>query len=153
MSESEAFGLLGCALVIAFAVSTLIGAVFLRAAVAFYNNLAGGASSPASIPVPAFGRAWSITFAISVVQMIVGLLIIGLFKADGAAAQERELTAELIYLPVGLLIMVQMLSARLPTTFGRAFLVTLCDMLLFLLVGAVLAGIPMLVFALAGRIA
>lgn len=38
-------------------VFTVICAVILRAAVALYNKLAGGASSPSSVPEPAFGKA------------------------------------------------------------------------------------------------
>ena len=63
MPEGAVVGVLLCALVIGFAVGTLIGAVFLRAAVALYNNLAGGASSPSSVPEPTFGKAMWITFA------------------------------------------------------------------------------------------
>jgi hypothetical protein len=143
------------ALVIGVPVGTLIGAVVLRAAVAIYNNLAGGASSPDSVPVPAFGRAMWITFAIFVVQMVVGLLIIGLVTDGGAAAavqgQGADVVAQLISVPVSLLIMAGMLSARLPTTFGRATLVTLCYMLVSLLVVGVLVGIGVLVLGVTLR--
>ena len=153
--EGAAIGVLLCALVIGVAVGTLIGAVFLRAAVALYNNLAGGVSSPHSVPVPDFRKALWITFSISVVQIIVGLLIDGLIpEARGVVAklfipEARGLVAKLFFLPVSLLIMVWMLSARLPTTFGRALLVTLCDMFLVILVAAVLVGIAALVFVVA----
>jgi hypothetical protein len=156
MREGAAIGVLLCALVIYVAVGTLLGAVFLRAAVALYNKLAGGASSPNSVPEPALGKAMSITFATSVAQIIVGLLINGLVTGGGAAAagargHGTDGVATLIFFPVSLLIMAEMLSARLPTTFGRAFLVTLCDMLVVLLVGGVLVGIAVLVFAVALR--
>ena len=67
------------------------------------------------------------------------------------AREHANLVAQLIFLPVSLLITVEMLSARLPTTIGRAFLVTLCEMLVVLLVGGVLVGIAILVFAVALR--
>jgi hypothetical protein len=163
MPQGAAIGVLLCALVIFVAVGTLIGAVFLRAAVALYNKLAalnnllaGGASPPSSVPEPALGKAMSITFAIAVVQFVVALLITGLFTGDragaaGAQGQGVDMVAQLISFPVSLLIMVEMLSARLPTTFGRAFLVTLCTMLVTLLAVGVLVGIAVLVFAVALR--
>jgi hypothetical protein len=45
--------------------------------------------------------------------------------------------------------MAGMLSAKLPTTFGRAVLVTLCYMLVVLIVVGVLVGIAVLVFGVA----
>jgi hypothetical protein len=154
MPQGAAIGVLLCALVIGVAVQTLIGAVFLRAAVALYNKLAGGTSSPTSVPEPALGKAMWITFATSLAQFIVSSLI-GLGTGAGAAAGARgqgvDMVAQLISFPVSLLIMVEMLSARLPTTFGRAFLVTLCYMLVALLAVGVLVGIAVLVFAVALR--
>jgi hypothetical protein len=63
MPEDAAIAGLLCALVIGVPVGTPIGAVFLRAAVALYNKLAGGPSSPSSVPEPTFGKAMWITFA------------------------------------------------------------------------------------------
>ena len=150
MPEGAAVGVLLCALVIAVAVGTLIGAVFLRAAVALYNKLAGGASSPSSVPEPAFGKALWITFAASVAQFIVGSLI-GLATGVGATApggrgQGVDVVVQLL---VSFLIMGAVLSAKLPTTFGRALLVTLCYLLVVLPVVGVLVGIAVLVFGVA----
>jgi hypothetical protein len=150
MPEGAAIGWLLGALVIGVAVGTLIGAVLLRAAVALYNKMAGGASSPSSVPEPAFRKAMWITFEIWVYQMVAGLFYFGIFTRDGAAAPgARGVVFQLIFSAVSLLIMVGMLSAKLPTTFGRAILVTLCDMLVSLLVVGVLAVIAFLVFAVA----
>jgi hypothetical protein len=152
MPEGAAIGVLLCALAIGLAVGTLIGAVFLRLAVALYNNLAGGASSPSSVPQPAWGKAMWISFAICVAQMVVGSLLIGLgTRAEATAAGEREPfgVAQLISVSVSFLITAAILSAKLPTTFGRAILVTLCDTLVVLLVLTVLVGIAGLVFGLA----
>jgi hypothetical protein len=151
MPEGAAIGGPLCALVIGVAIETFIGAVILRAAVSLYNKMAGVASSPSGVPEPAFGKAMSITFAISVMQMIAGLIITGLFRGDGAGARGRfvDLVAQLICFPVSLLIMVQMLSTRLPTTLGRAFLVTFCYMLIVMLVVGVLVVIAVVVFGVA----
>jgi hypothetical protein len=146
MSEGAAIGVLACALVIVWAIGTLVGAVFLRAAIAVYNYLAGGPSSPSSVPEPAFRKALWITFAISVIQLIVGLLIIGLAKGDGPTAPRMPgPVTQQVLLPVSLLVMAVTLSVELPTTFGRALLVTLCDLILTLLAGGVLVAIAVLV--------
>jgi hypothetical protein len=148
MPEGATVAVVLCALVIGVAFETLIGAVFLRAAVSLYNTMIGGASSAASVPTPAFGKAMWITFSISVIQMIVGLLITGLFRGDGTGARGQfvDLVAQLSFFPVSLLIMVQMLATRLPTTLGRAFLVTVCYMLIVMLLVGVLVGIAVVVF-------
>lgn len=142
-----------CALVIGVLVGTLIGAVCLRAAIALYNKMAGGASSPSSVPEPAFGKAMWIIFAISLAQFVLGSLIVlctgAAATGPGAREQAFNGVVQLISIPVSLLIMAGLLSARLPTTFGRAFLVTLCYVLVELLVGGVLVGIAVLVFAVA----
>jgi hypothetical protein len=152
MPEGAAIGGLLCALAIGVAVGTLIGAVCLRAAVALYNQLAGGASSPRSVPEPALGKAMWITFAIFVAQIIVGSLIslgAGPEATTAARAPERVVVAQLISVPVNFLIAAGILSAKLPTTFGRAILVTLCDLLVSLVVVGVLVGFAVLVLAVA----
>lgn len=69
--------------------------------------------------------------------------------AAGAGKEGVHVVVQLISYPVGLLVMVGMLSAMLPTTFGRAILVTLCYMLVSLLVLCVPAVIAFLVFVVA----
>jgi hypothetical protein len=151
MLEGSTIGVvLLCVLVIAGALGIPISAVILLAAVALYNKIAGGASSPSSVPEPAFRKAMWITFEIWVFQMVAGLFYFGIFTRDGAAAPgARGVVFQLIFSAVSLLITVRMPSAKLPTTFGRAFLVTLCDMLVSLLVVGFLAVIAVLVFAVA----
>ena len=144
-------GLLLCALVIGLSVETLLGAVFLRAAVALYNKMAGGASSPGSVPEPAFGKAMWIIFGSTVFQMVVGGLVIGISTdagpvASGAGGKGVDFVAQLLSFPVGLLIMAAVLSAKLPTTFGRAIIVSLYYVLLELLVVGILVAIAAVVF-------
>jgi hypothetical protein len=59
--------------------------------------------------------------------------------------------AQLISFPVSLLIMAAMLAGMLPTTFGRAILVTLCYMLIVLLVAGVLVALAAVNFGVAVR--
>ena len=163
MPEGAALGgLLLCALFIGLLIETLIGAVFLRAAVALYNKyimfstkLAGETSSPRSVPEPAFGKAMWIIFDSTVMRIVVVGLLIGISSgagpvAPGAGGKGDHVVAQLISSPVSilimsLLIMAAVLSAKLPTTFGRAILVTFCYMLVVLLVVGVLVGIVVLV--------
>jgi hypothetical protein len=149
MPEGAVIGGLVCALVIGLAVGTLIGAVFLRAAVALYNKLAGGASSPGSVPEPSFGKAMWIILATFLAQLVVAGLLTGFSPVSEhwrQAAGENEVdVVALISFPVGLLVMAAVLSAKLPTTFGRAILVTLCFMLVELLVVGTLVVIAVVV--------
>jgi hypothetical protein len=150
MPEGAAIGVLLCVLVFAVAVGTLISAVFLRAAVAIYNKLAGGASSPGSVPEPAFGKAMWIIFTTFLAQFVVGALLTafstgGEAVAPGAGEKGVDVVV-LVSFPVSLLIMAAVLSAKLPTTFGRALLVTLCFMLFELLVVGILVVIALVVF-------
>jgi hypothetical protein len=153
MPQDAAIGVLLCVLAIVAVVGTLIGAVFLYAAVALYNKLAGGASSPDSVPQPTLGKAMWIILAILLAQVIVGSLLGLCMDVGPTAPRARGLgvdgIAELISFPVSFLIMVGVLSAKLPTTFGRAIVVTLCYMLIVLLVVGVLVGIAVLAFGVA----
>ena len=152
MSKSEAIVLLG-ALVIGLAIGTVIGAVFLRAAIALYNKLAGGDSSASSVPRPTFGQAMWISYATCVAQMMVGFFIGGLTgtRAPVPRADEEGVNVDglLISVLIGLLIQAVILCEKLPTTFGRAILVTLCDLLIVIRVAGVIAAIAVVVFALA----
>ena len=155
MPDGAALGVLLCALlIVVVAIGTLIGAVFLRAAIAVYNLQAGGASSPSSVPMPAFRKAMWITFDTSVAHLVAGLLILGLFPGDGAAAPgtrgpQVDVAAQLLFVPVSFFIAVGVLCAKVPTTFVRAILITLFDMLLVVLVVGVLVGIVVLLFGVA----
>jgi len=152
MSKGEATVLL-CAIAIGLAIGTVIGAVFLRAAVNLYNKLAGGASSPDSVPRPTFGQAMWISFATCLAQMVAGFLMGGFpdARAPLPRADEKGLNVDglLISVLVGFLIQAAILAAKLPTTFGRAIVVTLCDLLIVLFVAGVIAVILVIVFALA----
>jgi hypothetical protein len=157
MPEGAAIGGgLLCALVIGLSIETLIGAVFLRAAVALYNKMAGGAFSPGSVPEPAFGKAMWIIFTASVWQIVVAGLYICISTgagpvAAGAGGKGVDGVAQLVSFPVGLLIMAAVLSEKLPTTFGRAILVTFCYTLMVLLVVGVLVGIAVVLFGVVLR--
>jgi hypothetical protein len=136
--------------VAALMIGTLSAAVFLRAAIALYNKLAGGASSPSSVPEPDFGKAMGISFVTCLVQVVAGFLL-DLVTGTGAGAARAggkgiDVQAQLISFPMSLVITAAMLSALLPTTLTRALLVTLCEMLIVVLV----VGIALVVIAVSG---
>jgi hypothetical protein len=121
--NGSATGGILCGLVAGVAIGTFIGAVILRNAIGLYNVLAG----KDRVPTVSMGHAMLITFATSVINVIVTLLIARAGVA-GAGFENRDLAFVnyLIGVPVSLVIMAGMLSMLLPTTIGRAFLVTLC---------------------------
>jgi len=119
--------------------------VFLRAACALYNKQAGGKGSPDSVPEPLLGKAMGITFVTTLVNAIAGF-VIGLLVGTGGAvagASERgpAVVAQLLSLPVSLLVMAGMNSALLPTTFAWELLVALCYLLVVFFVVVILAVI------------
>jgi hypothetical protein len=140
-----------CGFVMFIALGALIGAVFLRAAIALYNKLAGGPQSASSVPEPAFGKAIGINLVAMLIDVALGFLIRliagpGTMSAD-PDSQGFNLGAQLISLPVSLLVTAALLSAMLPTSFGRAILVTLCEILILAVFIGVLAGVGMVLFA------
>jgi hypothetical protein len=134
--------------VVGVAVGTVIGAVLLRAAISLYNKVAGGAGSPRGVREPAFGEAMGVTFATCLVNACVGV-VLGLVReavtaaaGPGARGGVNVLTQP-APVAVSLLVMAGLLSAVLPTTFGRALLVVLCYTLIVLVIGGafVLLGV------------
>ena len=129
-------GVLGALLfvkVFAIALGTVIGAGFLCAACALYNKLAGGKGSPSSVPELLLGKAMRITFVTTLFDVVAGFVIGLLIGASSAAAGPGErgpaVVAQLLSLPVSLLVMAGMNCALLPTTFTRGLLVALCYLL------------------------
>jgi hypothetical protein len=145
MSESAAIVVLLCLLVVAIVVGTFFNAVFLRAACAFYNKLAGGKGSPSSVPEPRLGKAMGIIFVTALVNAVVafaiGLLVVPGSTTAGANTSSAAIAAQLLPLPVSLLVMASMNAAWLPTTFARGLLVALCYLLVVLFVVVVLLAI------------
>jgi hypothetical protein len=149
MPEGAAIGLL-CALAIVFTIGTLIGAVFLRAAVALSNKMAGGALSSSRVPRPTFGKALWISLGSSLAQMVVGLLVGGVGDSGvtvvGSREKEFDVVRQLMSLMLSLLIMAAIISAKLPTTFSRAILVTLCYVLIVILVVGPFVALAVVLF-------
>jgi hypothetical protein len=64
--------------------------------------------------------------------------------------QQTALVAQLLSLPIGLLVMAGMNAALLPTSFGKGLLVALCHLLIVVVVAAVIIGGVVLVIFLIG---
>lgn len=148
MSEGVVIGGL-LAIILGLAIQAIVGAIFLRAGIALFNRLAGDRSSGNAVPEPTFGRAMLITLVTAVAQFAIDLLI-GLVAMSGDP-QEPQRAVQVVSAVASLLVMVGLLSAMLPTTWGRAFLVMLCTVVVGLLVGLVLGAIVVLVSALGSR--
>jgi hypothetical protein len=108
----------------------------------------------AGVPEPTFSRAMGITFVTALVQAIAGFSV-G-FATQGAAAAGGQgqglgpqILAMLISLPMGFLIMAAMLTAMLPTTFGRACIVTLLTYVIAVAIYVVVIVLFALVFGAA----
>jgi len=131
--------------VIGMTIVVLIGAVILRAAISLYNRMA----SASQVPEPTFGKALLITLVTMLVNFVVSLVLNMVVGGAGAAANANEQAvggmAQLLSLPVSLCVLAFMLSTMLPTTFGRGFLVSLCNLLIWIVVAVF---IVLLIFGL-----
>lgn len=140
--------------VICVAIASLIGAVFLPAMCAAYNKMARRRRSPTGVPEPSMAKAMAIMFLVALINAVLvfflTLVVAAVGGAAGARQQNTTLVAQLVSLPVTLLVMAGMLSGMLPTTFGRAFLVTLLYLLVVAFVMGVVVGITVLIMNLLG---
>jgi hypothetical protein len=101
------------------------------------------------VPEPSFGQAWLISFVTILVNAIVGF-IVGLavgagVEAAGADGASLGKVALLVSIPVSFLVFAGMLTAMLPTSFGRALIVTLLYLAVSLLIAVVIGGIAFIV--------
>ncbi len=131
----------------------LVGALILQAACVLYNKLAGVEESwqvletddigqadsktmdwMGGVPKPSLGYAISVVCITAIVNAVLGFLIgrglRGARVAAGGGLWEVSPVAFLIALPANLLV----LSAMLPTRFGKGLLVSLLYLLLWLVV-------------------
>jgi hypothetical protein len=150
------------ALVVGLLIGTLIGGIILRAACSLYNKMAGGDKITYGVPEPTFGKAMGIALVILVVQILINFtinLVVGAGAqaagASGTAAAGFNLLGLLGSLLIGILVMSGLLTALLPTNFGRAILVTLLYQVIFIVVviiaGALVWAVFGISFGLGGR--
>ncbi len=131
-------------------IGTPVSAIILRAAVALYNWTADGVDSPAAVAEPPLGKAMGIIFVVILANVFAGLFI-SLFVGGVALAIDplgggANVLAQLVALPVSMLVMASMLSNLLPTTFPRALVITLFHLIVSLVIGGVLLAILVVAF-------
>jgi hypothetical protein len=130
-------------------VMTLITAVILRAAIAFFNAVSGGRHSPSAIPEPSFGKSMGIMLLVMIANAIASIVItmvmgVGAATVGGPPAG-INFAAQGGSFVVSLLIMSALLTALLPTTFPRGLLLTLCFGVIAILVGIAIGILAMLI--------
>ena len=139
-----------CGLIGGVAIGGLIGAVILRAAIAWYNKLQGGPDSEHAVNEPDFGRAFVISVVTAVVNQIAQFstgFMFGMSSGSGISDRAIKLWSLIVSIPASFLVMAAILTAMLPTTFGRASLISL---LYFVIVLIIIGVIVLLVFAMGG---
>ena len=126
-------------------IGMLFGAVLLLAAIALLNKLAGGAGAPGSVAPPSFVKAMGITFTIALINAAVGIGVASAFQATPAIqyipAGGYGVLAQVVALPLSLLIMVAMLTVMLPTNLGRAVVITLLFLSIAIALTLLIAGV------------
>ncbi len=130
MDFQQAAGLTIVFLVIGLLIGLAIAAVILRAACALFNKMAGGAGSPGSVPSPGFGKAMLMVLVIGIIQFVTGIVL----GVMGVTANMTPIMANLISTPISFLVSAGMISALLPTSFGKGLGVALCQFIIMILI-------------------
>ena len=138
MDLQQAAGLTIVFLVIGLLIGLAIAAVILRAACALFNKMAGGAGSPGSVPSPGFGKAMLMVLVIGIIQFVTGIVmgVVGVVTPDMGLV-----TTNLISAPISFLVSAGMISAMLPTSFGKGLGVALCQFIIMVLIIVILVVI------------
>ncbi len=127
----------------------LVGeAAILRVSCWLFNKFAGGPGSPGSVPQPNFGKACVIALVAWIVQGVASFGVGLAVGPGGAAAGANHIIAMLVSVPIAFIVFAALVSTMLPTTFGRAFGVALCNYLILFAI-VVCIGIMIAVLGLA----
>jgi len=168
-----------CTMLVGIPIGLLIGAVILRGAVSITNSVLGSSGSRrydyyddddddeyyptprrrsrsgGAVPSPSIGKGMLIGFIILIVQSVLGFMINFVFGRGVAAANANAMGAaimsQLISIPVCFLVVATLLSALLPTTFGKACLVALFYILIVIAIAAVIFGTLFFMWGMAFR--
>lgn len=125
-------------------VTSLIGAVVLRAACALYNKMVGGEESDAAVHRVGFTRGAAIvlisivvTFvANAIISMIASWGLWELYRVHLRNAQDKALLS-LLSIPVDLLVTAILVQRMLPTSFLRAAIVSFIYYVIFFVISVV----------------
>ena len=126
-------------------IGTAFGAVLLLAAIALHNKMAGGAGAPGRVTTSSFFKALGITFATALINAAVGIGVALAMQATPAVHHlpvgVLGLLPQVVALPLSLFIMAAMLTAMLPTSFGRAVVITLLYLIIAIALTLLIAGV------------
>ena len=123
-------------------IATAVNAVFLRAAIAFYNWMAKVVGSPTPIEEPPLRVATTINLVPAVLHLVASPLIMLLAnRVSDAVGEKLDTDRALLVCQLGILaitcvVMTVMLRTLLPTTYVRAIVVTF----IWVLIAAVFGG-------------
>lgn len=155
MNRDDALGLVCVGVIVAVPLCLLLGAVLLRTGIALANLCLGGGAASApppdddysyedyrrprgrgdrtapGVPAPGIGRCMVIVLVVWLANVGGGIFLgLMMLAAGGAAAAKdpnNELVMNLVSLPIGFVITSLVQSGMLPTSFGRACLVTVFE--------------------------
>jgi hypothetical protein len=137
-------GALLCGLTFVLIVGSAIGSVILRTAVFLFNSITGVRSSRDEVPEPSYGEGFGIIFVMIIVNVVVGLLAgfaIGFgCGLAGIGADRARVYAQIVSVPLNILVMSGTFSSMLPTSFLRGVVIAVGYMIvwLFILVAIVI---------------
>jgi hypothetical protein len=147
-------GLIGVValLVAGVTLGSLLWAFVVWGGIALYNSLT---ERPATrVPQASLSKCYQVSFMTGLVQVFGGAFLATSTFIAGALAGlgpiEAALMAQLMCLPLGVLTMAAMLSALLPTSFGRGILVALCVTVINVIIVFIGLAVTMAVMALNG---
>lgn len=125
MLESETFTVRFCFFLVTVVAGTLLGPMLLRFAVYLYNKMAG-LDSCDGVREPEFLKALAITILAALIELVSGFLLGGMLGTSAGATQHQAANlARILSIPIGVFALTAFLVMTLPTSFGRAFLVSL----------------------------
>jgi hypothetical protein len=136
------------ALAVALVIGLAIAAVILRAAVSFFNKLAGGADSPEAVPEPGFGKSMGISFVMFLVNLGVSIV----FGLVGRAVHAHPLAVQAVSTVVSFLMLGVLLAAMLPTTFGKGVVLSLLNLAVMLAIFIVIFMVVLIPLGLTGAL-
>jgi SLA1 Homology Domain 1 (SHD1) protein len=139
-------GALLCALTFMLIVGSAIGSVILRTAVYLFNSITGVGNSRDAVPEPSYGEGFGIIFVTIIVNIVAGVLAglaIGFGCGLAGIGEDRaRIYAQIVSIPLNVLVMSGTFSSMLPTSFLRGLVIAIGYMIVwFFIVIAIVFGV------------
>jgi hypothetical protein len=139
-------GALLCGLTFILIFGSAIGSVILRTAVYLFNSVTGVGNSRDAVPEPSYGEGFGIIFVTIIVNIVAGVLA-GLAISFGCGvagigADRARIYAQIVSIPLNVLVMSGTFSSMLPTSFLRGLVIAIGYMIVwFFIVIAIVVGV------------